>query len=74
MPEILSDAASYYPSGDTYALASAIQYFLKMDKKEVGIRQDRARQRALFFSWDKTAEQTLDALERAVRDFGEGEM
>jgi glycosyltransferase involved in cell wall biosynthesis len=71
MPEILADAASYYPLGDTCALASEIQNVLKMDKKEDGIRRDRARQRASFFSWDKTAEQTLDALERAIQDFME---
>lgn len=69
MPEILADAASYYPLGDTSALASEIQNVLKMGKKEDGIRRDKARQRASFFSWDKTAEQTLDVLERAIRDF-----
>lgn len=69
MPEILADAANYYPLGDTCALASEIQNVLKMGKKEDVLWRERARQRASFFSWDKTAEQTLDALERAIRDF-----
>jgi len=69
MPEILADAANYYPLCDASALALEIENVLKMDKTEESIRRDRARRRASFFSWDKTAEQTLDVLERAVRDF-----
>ena len=69
MPEILSDAAIYYPTGDAAALAARIKMVSQMNKNEIELRQMSALQRASFFSWDRTADQTVKVLERAVESY-----
>ncbi len=73
MPEFYKDAALIYPRGDTALLASLIMRVFQTNNDEDKFMRDRARQRASFFSWDKTAEKTLDVLEQAMRDFRGGE-
>lgn len=66
MPEILGEAAIYYPTGNARALADALRQVGMMEPAEVGRWKSAARQRAVRFSWDQTAMQTLDVLESAV--------
>jgi glycosyltransferase involved in cell wall biosynthesis len=66
MPEIFEDAPFYYPTGDAGALAARIQSTLELGQEEVEMCQARVRKRASFFSWDKTAVQTLEVLKRTV--------
>lgn len=66
MPEFFQDAASYYSTGDIVALASAIKATLNEDAETSEFMKSKALQRAALFSWDKTAELTLDSLNRAI--------
>jgi glycosyltransferase involved in cell wall biosynthesis len=67
MPEIFQNAAIYYSVGDADALAAKIEWALKMSQEESNTWHSRARRRVSFFSWDKTADQTLEVLERAIK-------
>jgi glycosyltransferase involved in cell wall biosynthesis len=68
MPEIFHDAALFYPIGDAGALAARIKMALEMDTNEAESWRMRGLQRATFFSWDKTADQTLEVLQRAIKE------
>lgn len=67
MPEISQDAALYYPVGDSEALARRIVEILEMGPEDDVRVRARARQRAAAFSWDTTAQKTLDVLRKAMR-------
>jgi alpha-1,3-rhamnosyl/mannosyltransferase len=69
MPEILADAALYYPTGDAAALAERLAAARGWAPPERAAAAERARGRAGFFSWDRCAEQTLDVLQRAHETF-----
>ena len=69
MPEILGDAATYYPTGDPTALARALSVELTATAAEVEARRCAARKRAETFSWEREAELTLDSLERATEGY-----
>ena len=66
MPEFFVDTAFYYPTGDAGALAVKIQRVLEMGQDEIRMVQVRAQNRASFFTWEKTAAQTMEVLERAI--------
>ena len=69
MPEFFQDVASYYPPGDSVSLASAIMATLSANATACEIIKSRARNRAGLFTWEKTAELTLESLNRAMDDF-----
>lgn len=70
MPEILDTAALFYRTGDADELADRIASVLKMPAEQLAGWKAKARQRAQFFSWDVTAEQTLASLKQAIVDSG----
>lgn len=69
MPEILAHAAVYYETGDASDLARKLADVLSWGAQAIGMQRQKARQRAGFFSWDKTATETLAVLRRAVQEF-----
>jgi len=69
MPEIYGDSAIYYPWGDSGALVGRIQEALAMSDLDRQLWQERAKARIKQFTWEQTAQQTLDSLQRAARDF-----
>lgn len=69
MPEILDDAGIYYDIGNVHDLARKISFVLTMNQEETAAQKRKLLKRAMFFSWDKTAEQTLLVLNRAVQEF-----
>ncbi len=69
LPEIFGDTAVYYPPQDYKALAEAIQSVLSWDSNQRSEAHERARKRAVQFSWDITAERTVAELAKAVQDF-----
>jgi glycosyltransferase involved in cell wall biosynthesis len=62
VPEAGGDAASYVPAGDDAALAAAILHVAGDDAYAAELRR-RGRLRAAEFTWDRTAAQTLAAIE-----------
>jgi glycosyltransferase involved in cell wall biosynthesis len=69
MPEIQGESAIFYRTGDATELAPRILQVCAMSRDDAQAMQEKARQRARLFSWDKTAECTLDVLERAISSF-----
>ena len=67
MPEIFQDAALYYPTGDSDALAQRIKMVLEMNQEETEKRHTITRLRSSFFSWDKCANDTLEVLQQVVQ-------
>jgi glycosyltransferase involved in cell wall biosynthesis len=68
MPEFFADTALFYPVGAAGHLADTIDQVLQMNPEQIMQMQYRARQRASCFTWEKTADETLAVLERAVRN------
>ena len=65
MPEFFQDAARFYVSGIAASLAEAlIERLNRPESEQVHFRR-LARQRALDFSWEVTAERTIRELEKA---------
>jgi len=69
MPEFFKDTAAYYSPGDYATLAQLIKKTHELSKFEAESRRSDSMQRASFFSWDATAERTLNVLERAIKDY-----
>lgn len=69
MPEILGTAAGYYATDDPHDLARLLVERVEASEDEVLKRQVAARSRGAFFSWDREAAETLDALEAARDSF-----
>lgn len=68
LPEILSNAAEYYPPGNFSQLADATTKACNIDKNERLRRASTARCRASIFNWNHTATNTIDVLKATVRD------
>lgn len=67
LPEIFGTAALYYKAHDHKALAELIARVLNRDAGERLQKGERAATRALEFSWDKTARETVLAFENAIK-------
>lgn len=66
LPEIFKDAAIYYPPKDVKALAELIRDTLSWDNQQRTEISGQARKRAAKFSWDITAEKTVNELRKAI--------
>ncbi|MBV8067399.1 MAG: glycosyltransferase family 4 protein [Candidatus Eremiobacteraeota bacterium] len=66
VPEAGGDAACYVPPGDDAGLAEAIVR-VASDAQYAGYLRQRGLRRAAEFRWNRTAEQTLAAIESMVR-------
>jgi glycosyltransferase involved in cell wall biosynthesis len=64
MPEFFGDAAVYYAARDARNLAARVA---ALDATDTGALRERAFARARDFTWEATASQTVDQLERALR-------
>lgn len=62
LPEIFGDAAIFYVPYSGEDLANKIMKVLSWDSQKRTLASEIARQRASEFSWDKTAEQTVNEL------------
>lgn len=66
LPEIFRDAAVYYPQEDGKALAGRILEVLNWSDERKKKASEEALQRSDDFSWDATAEQTVEVLLKVV--------
>ena len=66
MPEFFADCARYYTAGDARSLADAVRATLALSPSEAQHLRGRAGQRAGHFTWDGTADRTVDELRRAL--------
>jgi glycosyltransferase involved in cell wall biosynthesis len=66
MPELLGDCAITYRTGDAADLAAGIALALDATDAQEAVWRERMRTRVAAFSWERTARQTLDVLERAA--------
>jgi glycosyltransferase involved in cell wall biosynthesis len=67
LPEVYGDAAHYFDPTDIQAMADTINEVLT-DKE---LRQDlvtKGRQQAAKYSWQRTAEQTLNVYQEVLKD------
>jgi glycosyltransferase involved in cell wall biosynthesis len=67
LPEIMGDAAVFYPPGSKKLLADAVRSVLSWPPEQRKAASDRAKKRVLQFSWDITAERTVQELARAAK-------
>lgn len=67
MPEFFADSAVYYDAGDAESLREALDRVLSLSESEAAALRYRARQRASEFTWEHTAERTIEELEKACR-------
>jgi glycosyltransferase involved in cell wall biosynthesis len=65
LPEVAGDAAVYFDPTDTEAIASAVSRLLQDEQLREHLRQ-RGIEQAGKFSWERTAEATLESYERAL--------
>lgn len=66
MPEIFGDAAVYYSTKDGKNLSEKIQTVLGWDDEKRNEMSRKAKTRAEEFSWDVTAEKTIEVLKMAM--------
>ncbi len=71
MPEFFRDTALYYRAGDIESLI--IQVASAMEGADSNGRREAARRRAEEFSWQHTAESTMNELENALRSEPRGD-
>ena len=62
MPEFAGGSALYYQPGDAGTLAARVAVELSGDPAGRSVRRARARELVARFTWDKTAEQTIEQL------------
>ena len=62
LPEIFGDAAIFYTPYSGEDLANKVMKVLSWDSQKRALASETARQRASEFSWDRTAEQTVNEL------------
>lgn len=62
LPEIFDDAAIFYPSKNSKALAEAIRSVLVFDDNQRKSMSEKSKRRAAKFSWDVCAEKTVAEL------------
>ena len=60
LPEVLGDAAEYFPPEDRDALREALHRVLGDSERRIEL-QARGRERAARFTWRRCAEETLAA-------------
>jgi glycosyltransferase involved in cell wall biosynthesis len=65
VPEVCGDAATYVDPSDSRAIASAIVEVLRSPEVAASLR-DRGRRHAATFTWERTADQTVECLDRAL--------
>ena len=65
LPEVGGDAVVYCDPHDVGSIAAALERLLASDAERARLGE-RARERALEFSWERCARETLTTLERAV--------
>jgi glycosyltransferase involved in cell wall biosynthesis len=66
LPEVAGEAAVLFDPGDTGSIAAAVERLLTDEQLAARLRQ-QGRTRAALFTWERTAELTLAAYERALR-------
>lgn len=66
MPDFFGDAARYYSSGMHHELADLIIRAYDENADEIKRRTDLAKKKASMFTWESTAEQTLEQLGLAI--------
>lgn len=62
IPEIFGDTALYYAQGDAIYLSNIIMQVIKNDRQNYNQLREKAKERALTYSWDICAEKTVEAL------------
>jgi len=62
LPEFFSDCAAYYEAGNGRSLAEAIVNRIALDRREISSLSERAQKRSAMFSWDLTADKTMNVL------------
>jgi glycosyltransferase involved in cell wall biosynthesis len=67
LPEVFVDCASFYETGNGRSLAEAIIGRLSLSDRERRSLSERARERSMMFSWDTTADKTLEVLRRVLK-------
>ena len=65
LPEILADAAGWFPGGDAEALADRCVTLLE-DSAQKAEMLARGRRQASLYSWDRTARLTQEVYERTL--------
>lgn len=65
LPEVAGDAALMFDPHDPAAIAASVESLL-CDPHEVQRLRERGLQRAATFSWERTAQQTLDTYRRVL--------
>jgi glycosyltransferase involved in cell wall biosynthesis len=65
LPEVAGEAALLFDPYDEFAIAAAIERLL-VDPDEAARRRALGRQRALLFTWQRTARATLESYARAL--------
>jgi len=64
MPEFFENNIYYYKSGNALDLANKLEKILKLNKMEIKEKKKLLKKRADFFSWEKTANQTISFIEK----------
>lgn len=70
IPEVGGDAVAYAEAGDAESLAAAMRKLLSLDADARAVWVRKARERALRFSWESTARETVAVCEE-IADRGE---
>ncbi|MBU0598537.1 MAG: glycosyltransferase family 4 protein [Candidatus Omnitrophica bacterium] len=71
LPEFFGDAAYYYPSRNAEYLAEEIKKILALDADIRSNIAEKARMRSRDFSWDRTAQKTIEELKKAIASLKE---
>jgi len=67
LPEFFSDCAVYYEAGNGRSLAEAIIDRRALDGRDRSSLSERARERSVMFSWDMTADKTMNVLMQVLK-------
>lgn len=66
LPEVFGNAAFFYEPGNTKMLAYLLRMMISQDFKKRLSMQERSKERAKYFSWDTSVEQTLRVFQRCI--------
>lgn len=69
LPEVAGDAASYFDPRDTEEIAGTIVHILQ-DKALQARLVLKGKERAKLFTWERTAQRTLETYERVIKNCG----
>jgi glycosyltransferase involved in cell wall biosynthesis len=67
LPEFFSDCAAYYEARNGRSLAESILSLMGLDSVKQRIISERSRKRSKMFSWDLTADKTVDILTQVLK-------